>query len=343
MKILHIIGNGFDINLGMKTRYVDFYKFYKSAGSRSEKIANLKNDISKNFKNWSDLELSLGSYTENLSTIDEFDEVYEDIGEKLAHYLEHQEKQFNSENLDVEKFYNFLAYPELSLLKADEDKLVTYKNNWREHYWYLDIITLNYTRTIEKIVGDNSNNIVIGKHHNNAPIQFKGIEHLHGYVNDRMIMGVNDLTQVKNVKFHKNQDILDALIKLNCNKAHKHTIDDLCADNIKSANLICIFGSSIGDTDNYWWELIGDQLKRKDCQLIVFDVCDDINPRIAHKKARKERETKSRFLNKTKLTEEEKKNFEEKIYIGINTNFFKSLDKSNISSVANSGFEQVGV
>jgi len=28
MNIIYIIGNGFDINLGLKTRYVDFYKWY---------------------------------------------------------------------------------------------------------------------------------------------------------------------------------------------------------------------------------------------------------------------------------------------------------------------------
>lgn len=28
MNITFLIGNGFDINLGLKTRYVDFYDFY---------------------------------------------------------------------------------------------------------------------------------------------------------------------------------------------------------------------------------------------------------------------------------------------------------------------------
>jgi hypothetical protein len=30
MNILFLIGNGFDLNLGMKTRYVDFYNYYIS-------------------------------------------------------------------------------------------------------------------------------------------------------------------------------------------------------------------------------------------------------------------------------------------------------------------------
>ncbi|MBK7465948.1 MAG: hypothetical protein IPJ43_03540 [Saprospiraceae bacterium] len=38
MEILYIIGNGFDINLGMKTRYSDFYTYYKTTNSKSEAI-----------------------------------------------------------------------------------------------------------------------------------------------------------------------------------------------------------------------------------------------------------------------------------------------------------------
>lgn len=38
MKILYIIGNGFDLNLQLKTSYKDFYDYYKSTESSTDSI-----------------------------------------------------------------------------------------------------------------------------------------------------------------------------------------------------------------------------------------------------------------------------------------------------------------
>lgn len=323
MKVIFIIGNGFDINLGMKTKYSDFYTYYQTIDSKSILIKNLKESISGDFKSWSDLELALGNYTENINSLAEFDEVFEDIEDNLADYLQQDESKLDLRKIDKEKLINYICYPEKSLLKADTDNLTTYKNNWRSTEWSINMITLNYTRTIEKMFSDETKNIRIGTHHN-YEINLNGVEHIHGYVDDRMVMGVNDISQIKNSNFHKNQEILEALIKTNCNKVNKHTIDDLCTQQIQSANLICIFGSSIGDTDNNWWELIGKQLK-ENCRLIIFTKGEEIKQRRAHLKARLEREVKELFLKKTKLSDEEKTIVSEKIYVGVNTDFFSNI------------------
>ena len=43
MKIVYLIGNGFDLNLGLKTSYRDFYKKYIKQKSNSEIVENFKN------------------------------------------------------------------------------------------------------------------------------------------------------------------------------------------------------------------------------------------------------------------------------------------------------------
>lgn len=325
MKVIFIIGNGFDINLGMKTKYSDFYSYYQTIGSQSDIVKKLKVNISGDYKSWSDLELALGNYTENIESLAEFDEVFEDIEDNLADYLEQEENKLDLNKIDTEKLYNYICYPERSLLKADTDKLITYKNNWKNNEWSINIITLNYTRILDKLFTDTTKNKQIGTHHN-YQINLNGIEHIHGYVDDRMIMGVNDISQIKNSNFHENREVLEALIKTNCNKVNKHTIDNLCTQQIQSANLICIFGSSIGDTDNYWWELIGKQLK-ENCELIIFTKGEEIKQRRSHLKARLEREVKDLFLKKTKLSEEEKTVVADKIYVGINTGIFANILK----------------
>jgi hypothetical protein len=69
METAFFIGNGFDINLGMRTRYSDFYESYKSIDSKSDDVKKLKKEIAEGIVNWSDLELALGKYTENLKDL----------------------------------------------------------------------------------------------------------------------------------------------------------------------------------------------------------------------------------------------------------------------------------
>jgi len=321
MNILYLIGNGFDINLGMKTKYSDFYEFYCGAKSDGELIIDLKNNIGKGIHNWADLEIALGRYTEKLKSQEEFDIVYEDIGEKLSQYLEKEAEEYDISKVDKNVFYSHIVYPEKFLPQRDRNKIKSLiKDKWGAQNWFVQLLTFNYTRTIEKIVGEFRQNYKIGENHSGAFLLSR-IEHIHGYTDDSRVLGVNDISQISNKSFHQNEDIVEALVKPNCNQALRHTIDEQCIDLVLNANIICIFGSSIGDTDRLWWDLVGECLKR-DCILIIYDVCEKIDPSTRYKMNRKERELKSRFLSKTSLKEEEKEAVKDNIFIALNTGMF---------------------
>lgn len=323
MNILFIIGNGFDLNLGMKTSYRDFYDYYQSKESQSSIIIKLKEEIKSEMKNWSDLELSLGEYTKNLKSTAEFDKVFEDIVDSLAEYLQKEEDSFDFSSILRKKFFDFLSFPERSLLPADRNEIDSFKERWKNHPCGLDIITFNYTQSLEKLLGEKQKDVEINAH-NRIPTRLKGLEHIHGYVNNRMILGVNDKSQISNISFRENIDVLEAIVKSDCNKSQRHNVDKKCMGQISNANLICIFGSSLGETDNLWWNMICNHLKG-DCKLIIFDRCEDIDPRRAYKKARKVRDVKDMFLLKAKLTKEEKEKVGHSIFVGLNTDMFKNL------------------
>lgn len=329
MKILHILGNGFDLNLGLKTSYKDFYDYYKSVESTRNNINNLKTNISSNYKNWSDLELALGQYSEEFETVDDFDEVFEDIGERLAEYLIKQEDKFEISEINREKFLENLVKPEVFLPVADNNKIRTYKLSFTNNTWNVDIVTFNYTRVIEKIIGD-SLNIKI-RHHisNNHVAILRSIEHIHGYVDDRMVLGVNDISQLKNKAFHQNVDVLEAIVKQQCNTAYGHTIDNHFKTKIKQADIISIFGASLGDTDNIWWELIGQKMREKNIPIIIFTKGEEvISPRIGYKNNRTKRRMRDYFLKKTKLSKQEIEKVKDNIFVALDTPMFKELIKS---------------
>ena len=49
MQILYIIGNGFDLNLGLETSYNHFYNYYKAVESDNINVQKLKKNISKTY------------------------------------------------------------------------------------------------------------------------------------------------------------------------------------------------------------------------------------------------------------------------------------------------------
>ena len=327
MRILYLIGNGFDINLKMKTSYLDFYKYYETVYTESDVLKKLKKRISSNIDNWSDLEIALGDYTKSINSAEEFDEIYDDLEDRLAEYLLKEEEKFDFSKTEDEILLNDLVNPEKYLQQADNIKIARLRKNSSNSQNIIDLITFNYTKTIENILGDNQSNIMLGSV-NGKETKFMGVKHIHGFIDKRMVMGVNDKSQISNTEFHTNLDILETLVKNDCNRIIKDNIDITCKNLISNAELICIFGCSIGDSDKLWWELIGEQIK-KQASLIIFEKGEKIPTRRMHKIGRRERKIREYFLSKTNLENAEKEKLKNKIFIGINTKIFNVIKKQN--------------
>jgi len=102
MNIVFILGNGFDLNIGLNTSYLDFYSFYKNTPSSTSLIKKFKNEISADLENWSDLEKSFGEYTSKLNSKNEFFEVFYDVVDNLSEFIGQQQFDvlFNSGNVN---------------------------------------------------------------------------------------------------------------------------------------------------------------------------------------------------------------------------------------------------
>jgi uncharacterized protein YihD (DUF1040 family) len=324
MNITYIIGNGFDLNLGLRTSYTNFYDYYNSLTTTKEKIKFLKESIAKDYQTWADLELGLGEYTTKLNNNSEFDEIFEDLTEQLAIYLEREQSSYDFTKIDKTKFFRDLCFPENYLRFEDLNIIKSYRDQWKAHHWSVRIITLNYTLSLENIVGNKNLNFSIGETPFGKKISIRNIDHLHGYIDDRMIVGVNDVSQIKNEALRNEQEILEAFVKPTCNSSSKAGVDKFCKGHIANSDLICIFGSSLGDTDKIWWDLIGSQLK-KGIKLLIFTRGNEISKRWLYKKLRHDRDIKKYLLDKTTLTENEKEKVNENIFIALNTDMFSHL------------------
>lgn len=330
MNTVFIIGNGFDINLGMETKFKEFLEYYLTIEPDSDLIRELKKDISEKIDYWSDLEKAIGRHTAKLKTKDEFFLVYWDLVERLAEYLQEKENGFDFGKINNKKLLNYLAFPEHSLLPADKREFEEYRAKWKNHSpWNVNIITLNYTKSLEKILDYNGTSIPVIKNTWGNSIQLHRIEHIHGFLNKRMIIGVNDISQILNEEYKNNTIIKKILVKNESNKAHKELVEISCQNIISEADLICIFGSSIGDTDKIWWEQIGNQLK-KGCKLIIFNKGKVYHPRRYDLIWEYEEYIRTDFLRKTKLTKEEKETVINNIFVAVNSDMFNIVQEKEV-------------
>lgn len=261
MNVLFILGNGFDINLGLKTRYQDFYDTYSKSHNDNDAIMRLKKHIGKNTDGyWSDLELALGEYTNEFKCIEDFDEVVDDIKSSLSSYLEKVETDFSNFNVDIKRFlYDLVSFEEY-LIPTDQDKVLQLKKKFKDHNWHTEIVTFNYTNIVEQLNDDVEGDLIGHQYNSNLKnILNKNVIHIHGLVSDGMILGVNDLSQVSNTELHDNIDIEESIVKPKCNEANGDKSDFYFNTKIEKANIICAFGLSFGDSDKIWWEKIGER------------------------------------------------------------------------------------
>ena len=95
--------------------------------------------------------------------------------------------------------------------------------------------------------------------------------HVHGFLDDSPILGVNDESQVKNKALFENPYFRGLIIKEEAVKTKRVHWHRDAEDKIKSSDIICIYGMSLGDTDYKWWEIIKDWLLRYNNKyLIIF-------------------------------------------------------------------------
>lgn len=134
--------------------------------------------------------------------------------------------------------------------------------------WEYDIMTFNYTSSVEKILrkavddlGGNMSSI-------------RSIEHIHMTLEEGLLMGVNDDSQITNRYFQSSYPVKSTIVKPFINKEFDDGIDTKCRKMINDADVILLFGVSLGKTDACWWHFIGNAMLQSHKALVYcpFDV-----------------------------------------------------------------------
>ena len=264
MRILFLVGNGFDCNLGLKTTYKDFYPYYIKRFPDDRLAKTIKDDYEK----WSDLELGLGSYLYeiNKTELDRFYDEKRNIETCLTEYLNKEKNRLSfGGGLKEEFLKNLHALPK-ELSRKDERDITNWINSIRDSIHY-GFVSFNYTNILSLIVElPYKGNPILS--HVSGQTRFNDVLdkpiYIHGSLEDRIVLGVNDKTQIKNdlIANEHNESIFMIKNDLN-NQIGELRWEDAKAS-IDNSQYIIVYGMSLGDTDKNYWKYLYDWLLKKD-------------------------------------------------------------------------------
>lgn len=291
MNITFLIGNGFDLNLGLDTRYTDFLKDYLQDDPRdSEEIKSFKEDIRKqeiensdtSERLWANAELAFGHYTDTIVTqgkkADSFSRRRIDFCRKLAAYLQEQEKKVCIEGYEqtfVEAIHKFRS----GLTEVQNDQVESSYGAFDGGCTF-NFLVFNYTCIIDRLIeaAQKQEIQLETRGHKNTTYHnsFGKTIHVHGTTENDMVFGVNDESQIANMSLFEEVSprYLNSFIKQKTNKGNEARIDEKAYEVIKTSSFIYIYGMSIGATDKIWWQRIVERMKAQP-NVHVFIYCYD--------------------------------------------------------------------
>lgn len=315
-RITFIVGNGLDLSLGLKTRYKDFYEHINKVKKTQKN--QIYQEIETSPETWSDFEWALGKYTSYIEQLPEkerkkasinFHEDLEIVRDDLADYLDAQESSI--ENLSDNFSFNFMGSGYFEELRSGQrDIIQTYVSS---PPIIVNFITLNYTKTLEKILADgalsNSSGFRVG-----TPL------HIHGNLLEDLTLGVSDESQLASgMSPQEKEDLIKPVLIASMNDGRMNAL----RSHIDNSSLIVLFGASLGDTDKYIWQYIVKWLLMMDNRRIIVHKYDgnyiDSTRRSSRKQKQFIRNVQDKLLNHSNIDESRKEELRSRVFVIHNT------------------------
>lgn len=330
MRIVYLIGNGFDLAQGLKTSYASFYedrinKALFEPGILKTMQASIQSDV----ESWSDMEKRLGKFTSEMSGLQDVDTVYDYLRKELKQYLKKEEERVSVSKEKISDNRARLMYPEVKLPPESSAAIQTFitNNTHKNKEFDVDVISFNYTNVFEKAIGYEGKPIAIGKREDDISVKLNTVLKVHGALDREIIFGVADVSQIANKTLSGDVDAMDVLVKTRNTALRRDYVSRRCESLINTADIIVMYGLSIGETDRNWWKLVTDRIQAfTGTRLIIYGHLDDDSlitdyPRIA----RKERALYKKMYSSNGVTDIRFTRLDKQIFVSMDDTMFKGI------------------
>jgi len=343
MNILFMIGNGFDVGVGLKTKFDDFLPYYvDKVKSHDKAIIKFKEDIVRDgYETWADFEKKLGLYTQdfNIDTKEDFFTCRDDFVDELINYLREEEKnaRFTGAGSIIDVFVDSLTgfHKKNRLLEGSAVSIAqafAQHRNFRHHY---NFITFNYTNVLTSCVNilrKLSSPITHNTSSGRVADMITEPLHIHGTLDDGVLIGVNDESAIAQDVFSVDPDFASRFVKPGMNALLKNTKHEKGAELVNSSDIICVFGMSMGETDATWWQLIANWLlENNGRQLVLWDYVPSYSRANPANTIKHNQRVANRFFDIVDMTGEERRLVEDQVHVGINSGGENDLFKITLA------------
>ncbi len=299
MKLTYLIGNGFDIALGLNTRYSDFVGFlindlqeylhpampgvteldFKNASWLLNQIKEHRQEF------WSDAELAFGALPfkqewANVEDVVRFS--HQRFQSGMKKWLAKELKRINLAKSELEDLSSMFIincvtgwFPGATrgqisrFLPKDENRDAD--NAAIE----LNFVTFNYTDIIERLIDTRRGDIFNFKHYNRGiSVMMGDVCHVHGVclqesLANTLIFGVNDANQITDPNAKDNVEVMARIIKQEYQGYADTGRMEVAREIISNSDYIITYGLSFGATDKIWWDTLLEFVRDSSKRLIV--------------------------------------------------------------------------
>ena len=276
MDILYLIGNGFDKAQGLATSYPEFYDYLMQLKLEDPLEMAVLKDLESDYETWADLENALGNYTAHFSNSTEFLHILYFFNTRLKEYLRAENEKMKTLTLSSEKLVRDLCLPSLYLEPQGRSLFHSYWDDGKIHN--ISIVSFNYTSTFEQVI----NKFPQEQIYHNQRFRINNLLHIHGTINDMILVGVNDSGQIANEVFRNDVILSYEFIKPKINEGCQNSRNRLFEDLVQTADIIVLFGISLGKTDNKWWQAIGERMNSLSPPFLLYFPYDPVKNTEAH-------------------------------------------------------------
>lgn len=261
MDITYLIGNGFDLNCGLNSKYTDVYNQYTKTESSSKLISTFKKEIDFHTNRWGDFEVAMSKYLCNFKNEDDFLTCLRDFRNYLMLYLKAEQD-------------NYLTVAKL----CRQDKLIQEEIRTSIHGFYSGI-TNNLDYQIKRMMANQQvfRNYISFNYTNvfdfylSMVDSLNSVNHIHGTLERDIVLGMDNETQLSKMQYEMTNRTRRAFIKSFFNHVYDNNRLQNAIREIQGSDIICVFGMSLGESDAMWKNAIYSALQNNEnCHVFIY-------------------------------------------------------------------------
>ncbi len=266
MNVTYLIGNGFDLHLGLETSFKDICEAYIEEQSGNEVINKFKSVLKEDapeYKNWSDFEIAMGKYSSNYDKFEDFKLCVHSFRSFMVNYLRKEEKIY-MDFLDQFQIPDYQFKELLSNLRDSiyfSPKKAVVEDLKRRGAISSSFISFNYTTILDTFI-NNFNRVGLA--------QYANVIHIHNDLSGSILFGVDNEEQIANVTFRGDKRKMRTFIKPFINNEMEYNKVNNVINTIRDSEVICVYGMSFGDSDLTWKNEVFNWLKADTSHILVY-------------------------------------------------------------------------